>query len=777
MKIPSLKISSLFPKDLALKVLMFLVIPVSVVVLFPSPYAFEYKYEVGSVWLYDDVVAPFSFPVYKDEKQYQDEVKSVYSKVYFIFDVDTQVYRNQVREFEDFITNLKSYLDLKKSYQVKINRGVSTSSLKQDSIEIERLKNLLLEKVNVYELEKIESLNKIGYFEIGKFKVLGQAYLSMIYQPAGVLSIPRANLNRNEIVLRKGKFEEIYKEGKFYDLSECWNLAKDFVRKNFSEFEEVDTAGFDLVAKIYYSFVRPNLIFNEKETNDLIEREKSKVLKTVGVVRENEKIISKHEIITPEIYLKLESLKKAQKERGIGTGKILKDLGRFILTGCVFAIFWIYLYMYRKRIYFDNKLIALITALFLFEILLAFLVGKIKVTSSDVNYLVLIPTFSMLMTIIFDSRVAFWATSVISFITGFVLGYSYDFAVSSFVAGTVAIYSVRSIANRMQIFKSFVFIFFAYVFVVLGFSLQKYESVNYLFVKLGFVTANSLLSPIFTYGLLIFFERIFGIMTEITLLELSDFNHPLLRELQARAPGTFHHSIAVATLAESAAKAIGANPILARVGAYYHDVGKILNPEFFIENQMESDKLHDSITPEQSVQIIISHVEEGQKLAKRYKLPSEIIKFIPMHHGTTLVAYFYGKALKRRELKDVEIEESNFRYKGPKPDSKETAIVMLADSVEAAVRSLDDKTPENIEKIVEAIFENRIEDGQLDESNLTFKDIEEIKKTFIQMLVNLYHPRVKYPAQEEILKEKSERTPEPKAKSKKRTRKVKNGGD
>ncbi len=775
MKIPSLKLSALLPKDLLLKVFMFLLIPVSVVILFPSPYALEYKYEVGSVWLYDDVVAPFSFPVYKDEKQYQDEIKSVYSKVYFIFDVDTQVYANQVKEFEEFVTNLKSYLDLKKSYQAKINRGVSATSLKQDSVEIEKLKNLLLGKIDAYELGKIEELSRIGYFEIGKFKVLGQTYLSAIYQPVGVLSIPRASLNRNEIVLRRGKFEEIYRQGKFYDMSECWNFAKDFVKKNFAEFGEVDTIGFDLVAKVFYSFVKPNLIFNEKETNDLIEREKSKVLRTIGIVRENEKIISRHEIVTPETYLKLESLKRAQKERGIGAGEVLKDLGRFILAGSVFAIFWIYLYMYRKKIYFDNKLIALITALFLFEILLAFLLTRIKVADGHINYLILIPTFSMLMTIIFDSRVAFWATVVISFIIGFVVGYSYDLAVSSFVAGSVGIYSVRSIANRMQIFRSFVFIFLAYLFVVLGFSFQKYEGINSILVRFGFITANALLSPIFTYGLLIFFERIFKIMTEITLLELSDFNHPLLRELQARAPGTFHHSIAVATLAEAAAKAIGANLILARVGAYYHDVGKILNPEFFVENQMEADKLHSSITPEQSVQIIISHVEEGQKIAKRYNLPPEIIKFIPMHHGTTLVAYFYGKALKRRELKNIEIEESNFRYKGPKPDSKETAIVMLADSVEAAVRSLDDKTQKNIEKTVEAIFESRIEDGQLDESNLTFKDIEEIKKTFIQMLVNLYHPRVKYPSQEEILKGEAELIRE--QKSKKRTRRAKNGGN
>jgi len=765
--------TSLFQRDLILKVLMFFLIPISAVFLFRSPHAFEYKYEIGSVWLYDDVVAPFSFPIYKDEKQYQEELEKVYSRVYFIFDVDTQVYKNQLNELRKFLTNLKSYLDLKQNYQVKLNQRVNLNLLKHDSIEIENLRENLIQKVTNDELNKIESMYKIGYFDFNKLKIVGETYLALVYQPVGVISVPRSELKRNEIVLRRGKFEEVYKQGKFYDLRESFELAKELTRRNFPELIEVDSVYFDIIAKIFYSFVKPNLIFNESETNNLIEREKSKVLRTAGIVRENEKIISRHEIITPDKYLKLESLKRAQKERGIGTGQVIKDLGRFILTGTLFAIFWIYLYMYRKKIYFDNKLLSLITALFLLEILLAFLITKIK-TGYEIYYLILIPAFSMLMTVIFDSRVAFWATVVISLIIGSLIGYNYDIASASFVAGTIAIYSVRSIGNRMQIFRSFIFILIAYVFVIVGFSFQKYESIAVIFAKLGFATANAFLSPILTYGLLIFLERIFGIMTEITLLELSDFNHPLLRELSARAPGTFHHSIAVATLAEAAAKAIGANPVLARVGAYYHDVGKIFNPEFFVENQMESDKLHNSIMPEQSVHIIISHVEEGQKIAKRYKLPSEIIKFIPMHHGTTLVAYFYGKALKRKELRNIEIEESNFRYKGPKPDSKETGIVMLADSVEAAVRSLDEKTPENIEKTVEAIFESRIEDGQLDESNLTFKDIEDIKRTFIQILVNLYHPRVKYPGQEEIVEEASERK-EVKIKGKRKARRLKNG--
>ncbi|CUT05573.1 7TM-HD extracellular, partial [Candidatus Kryptobacter tengchongensis] len=241
----------LFQRDLILKVLMFFLIPISAVFLFRSPHAFEYKYEIGSVWLYDDVVAPFSFPIYKDEKQYQEELEKVYSRVYFIFDVDTQVYKNQLNELRKFLTNLKSYLDLKQNYQVKLNQRINLNLLKHDSIEIENLRENLIQKVTNDELNKIESMYKIGYFDFNKLKIVGETYLALVYQPVGVISVPRSELKRNEIVLRRGKFEEVYKQGKFYDLRESFELAKELTRRNFPELIEVDSVYFDIIAPFF----------------------------------------------------------------------------------------------------------------------------------------------------------------------------------------------------------------------------------------------------------------------------------------------------------------------------------------------------------------------------------------------------------------------------------------------------------------------------------------------------------------------------------------------
>jgi hypothetical protein len=708
--------------------------------LFPAPGGFNYQYEIGTVWLYDDIVAPFSFPIYKDEKQYIHELKKAEEEVFFVFDIDMKLHSQVRREFSSFVSDLESYFKLLSLYQIKLARG---RDVRKDSIEIEKLRRLISERTGLSygELEILFNSYKNGVFRISRLKNTGYSFFRAIYS-RGILSMPKSKLRRSEILLRRSnKFEEVVKVNRFYDMLDAREFLKQIIGRNFEDNDK------DIVVKMLYSFVRPNLIFNKDETEQLIMKAREKVTRTLGVVRESEKIIARHEIVTPEVFLKLESLKRAREERGIGSGGLIQDVGRIFHIGAILAIYGIYLYMFRKRIYFNNKLLVLIAVIIFFEVLVAFIVNQVDI-KLPLQYLIIVPTASMLLTIIFDSRVAFFGTITISLIIGAMVGNSYEFSVAFIIAGAIASYTVRDIKNRIQIFWSLLFIFLSYLVVIIGFSLERQEGGMNILTKIAFAGGGALLSPIFTYGLLIFFEKIFGIITDLSLLELSDFNHPLLRELSSRAPGTFHHSIMVATLAEAGAKSIGANPILARVGAYYHDIGKILKPEFYVENQSEAIELHRKISPEESCRIIISHVEEGKKLAEKYRLPAEIANFIPMHHGTSLVAYFYGKALKRSELKHV--KESDFRYRGPKPNSKETAIVMLADSVEAATRSMDEKTPENIKAMIDAIFRSRIEDKQLDESNLTFKDVEMIKNVFYQILVSAYHQRVKYPGQEKI---------------------------
>jgi putative nucleotidyltransferase with HDIG domain len=397
-------------------------------------------------------------------------------------------------------------------------------------------------------------------------------------------------------------------------------------------------------------------------------------------------------------------------------------------------------------------MLSIIGVLLIFEALLMHFAFTAQ-TALPVEYLVLVPVASMIVAIVFDSRVAFQTTIAVALLVGAMKGNDFSAMFTSLSAGALAVYTVRDIKNRTQIFRSLVFIFIGYSVATLAISLQQVEDVSTILAKFSLIAVNSVLSPIITYGLLIFFEKVFNIATDLTLLELSDFNHPLLRELSQKAPGTFHHSIIVGTLAEKAAKAVAANPILARVGAYYHDIGKIMRPEYFIENTMDSDKSkHEWLPPDVSVQMVVSHVADGIELANKYHLPQRVVDFIPMHHGTALVAYFYGKALKR-PFATGDVSEEDYRYDGPKPHSKETAIVMLADSVEAAARSLQDKSLDNIETVMEDIVKSRYEEGQLDDTDLTFSDLTKIKESFLSVMSGIYHKRIEYPDQPGALPE------------------------
>ncbi len=388
---------------------------------------------------------------------------------------------------------------------------------------------------------------------------------------------------------------------------------------------------------------------------------------------------------------------------------------------------------------------------------MTFLVNQVSVPA-PVQFLIFIPAASMLLTIMFDSRVGFYTTVILTLVTGALRGNDYTFMAMNFIAGGIAVYTVRDIKNRSQIFRSFLFILLGYFLTILAFGLERFAPWDVMLIEFAFAASNALISPVLTYGLLIFFEKMFKITTDLTLLELSNFDRPLLKDLARKAPGTFNHSMTIGTIAEAAAEKIKANPLLARVGAYYHDIGKTITPQNFVENQLDSNNIHENLKPEQSVNLIKSHVQEGINLAIENGLPREIIDFIPMHHGTSIMSYFYERA-KVLDGED-EVNEKDFRYPGPKPNSKETAIIMLADGCESAVRSIEEPDPTKVENVIANIFKSRIEDKQLDESPITFADLTKMKEAFIGILLGQHHRRIKYPNQEEVEKgvkeEKSE---------------------
>ncbi|WP_243663306.1 HD family phosphohydrolase [Rhodothermus marinus] len=469
-------------------------------------------------------------------------------------------------------------------------------------------------------------------------------------------------------------------------------------------------------------------------------------------MKAGEVIVQRGQVVTEEIKRKLISLERAQQERG-GTALFWRRLlGQTLVTLATYLFFFLYLFLLRRPIFDDNAQVLLIALIFAAILGLYAIAVRLPTLAM---YAVPVAIASILLTVIFDSRVALFGTITLAFIGGHLLSYDFEFVFATVFAGTLGIFSVRDIKNRGQFFLSAGLVFLGYL-VVLGASALWHPAASGRFLSdLLLVGINSVL-VLMAYPLLWVFERAFDITTDLTLLELSDTNRPLLKELSLRAPGTFNHSLQVANLAEAAAAAIGAHALLVRVGALYHDIGKMVKPEYFVENQRPGMNPHENLKPRMSALIIASHVKEGLEIGRQYGLPKKVLDFIPMHHGTTRIEYFYRKAVE--QTGDPNLPDAEFRYPGPKPNSKETAILMLADSVEAASRALEEPTHKRLEALIDQIFRARIEDGQLDDTDLTFRDLQKIKETFLQMLLAIYHIRVKYPGMEE-LEQKDQKAP------------------
>jgi len=371
------------------------------------------------------------------------------------------------------------------------------------------------------------------------------------------------------------------------------------------------------------------------------------------------------------------------------------------------------------------------------------------------SYIVPIAVAPIILTIIFDSRVGLTATITMAMITGIIHDNSFEYLIATTVACSLGVFSVRDIKNRSQFFFTTPGVVMgSYLFVLGGFALTRYTGLDQYSTDVLFVVINSIFI-LFTYPLILLIEKLFKITTDFTLLELGDTNLPLMKKLMNEAPGTFHHSLQVANLAESAASEIGANGLLCRVGAMYHDIGKMDKPAYFIENQNKSND-HDKLKPKMSALVIKNHVSEGVKIAKEYNMPNVIIEFIKTHHGTSLIKYFYGKAQNQKET----IPEEDFRYDGPIPYTKEQGILMLADGVEAASRAMKDPNYSKLENLINRLIDDHINDGQLSNCPLTFKHIQTIKNSFLNILVGVYHSRIEYP-EDKKKKKPNEEKPKP----------------
>ncbi len=499
----------------------------------------------------------------------------------------------------------------------------------------------------------------------------------------------------------------------------------------------------DLGQGLVKHFMRPNTFENAEKTRLLQAAARDSVSPVMVTIRKEEKIVGAGDVVTLEHIQKLEAL-------GLSRGGVpwQSITGNALLVALLMVVVLFYLYQQNREIYTNAGVLYLMGIIVVVIVVVAKGILAIELTRSPefgalLGYMVPIGAAGMLIAILIDSRVAVLVVSVLSLLLALMAGGQVNFGVVGLVGGITGVYSVSKLSQRGDLARAGFYTSAANIAAITVMGLVSNASPA-LVVSSAFIlgTTNGILSSILTNGSLPYLENAFGITSSVRLLELSHPNNPLLKKLLTEAPGTYHHSILVGNLAEAAAGAVGGESLLVRVGAYYHDIGKIKRPYFFIENQLSSDNPHDKIAPTLSTLILTSHVRDGLELAREHKLPQSILKIIEQHHGSSLVTYFYHKA---RENGGDNINEDEFRYEGPKPQTKEAAIVMLADSVEAAVRSMQNRTHSRVEGLVRKILRDKLMDGQLDECDLTFKDLEKITEAFLRVLGGIFHSRVEYP--------------------------------
>ncbi len=670
------------------KVLLFLITVVSIVYLFPKRGQFKYDFTVGKPWQYDNLYAPFDFSIHKSEEEIEKNKEQIRkeSKKYFL-----------------------------------LNEGVK----KEVSLAFQKTMN---------SLSVSDSLTKRAIKQLSK---KGKSIVNLIYK-RGLLeegTIEEGHGSESELVaLRNGNTIE----GVLFSRFIKTNNLLETIHENI---QGVDDYQRQILLESVTNVVRPNVSFDEKFTQKELEEALKNMSYTKGKVSKGELIILKGDIVEGERFHVLKSY-QLNSESAIWTASNYYWIvfGYTILVSLALLMMLLFLQGYRNEIFNDNNKVT-----FIFFNMVVMILIQTLVVKTNPKYLYVVP-LSMLPIVLkafFDARLGLFTHVLTVLLLGFIVPNSFEFIYLHIIAGIAAILTITELYKRANLFISIGQVTFIYMITYLAFSILKrgnVDEINWLY--LGLFAANGLLSFLSVFFIYVY-EKVFGLVSDVTLLELSNTNSKLLRELNEKAPGTFQHSMQVANLAEAAANEIGANSMLVRTGALYHDIGKIANPMYFTENQLTGVNPHNDLSTSDSVRIILDHVISGIEIAKSYNLPDRIIDFIRTHHGTNTVYYFYKK--EKQENPDTEIDVKRFQYPGPIPFSKETAILMICDAAEAASKSLKEPTAQEIDTLIDRIVEQQKNDNQFINSDITFREIEKIKKIIKGKLMNIYHLRVEYP--------------------------------
>ncbi len=645
---------------------------------------FQYEFQAGKPWLHPTLFAPFDFAIHKSDRQIREERERVSVQNYPYFDFD----------------------------KAATAKGRESLMLLLD----EKLPDQLLNRIKTRQLT---------------LKIFDVVQNRGIIQHHKVLE--KADKDQKVQVV-KDRMATVYALTDLFTISSAFDFAA----------RMVDTARFvdkPMILQLLGEVFVQNLVYNESMSKQELSASLQKISPTYGMVQQGELIISEGDLVTEDKFLLLSSL-SYETEKRTGDFKRINTLiaGQFILVLAVFITLYLFIRLLRNDLFNELKKINLILVLMLLNILPGYLI-----LSREPSLVYLLP-FGLLPIVLitfFDSRTTVLVHLLTIFLVSIVVPNAFQFAFLQLIVGYVVVFSLDKHSRRFYFFRTSGFIFLTYIVIYLGFSLIQVSEFSLIDQRMIWMFALSAALTLMALPMIYFFERIFGLVTELTLLELSNTNSPLLRELAAKAPGTFQHSMQVANFAEEALYAIGGNVMLARTGALYHDIGKLSNPYYFIENQMGSYNPHDDIQPAESASIIINHVISGIEMARKARLPEMVIDFIRTHHGTSRVNYFY--VLQQRKNPGLHVDERDFSYHGPLPFSRETAVVMMADSVEAASRSMKAPTEQKISDLVENIVGKQIENNQFINANITFKEIQIVRRILKKKLMNSYHIRIAYP--------------------------------
>lgn len=669
-------------KNLIYKSLIFIA-TVSVIVYFlPNEGKFNYQFDINKPWKYGLLQASFDFPIYKNDIQVQKEQDSILADYQPYFQIDKEAEKNVLSKLrEDYNKTLRHSLP-GTDYVRYIERTLK--ALYEDGI------------IAGNDLKRMEEDSIIAIRLVDK-NVATSRFIDQLYT---VKEAYEYLLNADTTHYKKKI------------LQQC-NLN---------------------------DYITPNLVYDEEKSEAAQKDLLSNISWANGFVLNGQKIIDRGEIVDEQTYNILESLRKEWEKRSDSVQeKRLTLAGQILYVGIFLFCFMAYLELFRADYYERKGTLTLLFALIVFFPVLSSIMVEQNLSSIYVVPFAMIP---IIVRVFLDSRTAFMAHVTIILLCSITLRFPHEFILLQVVAGMVAIYSLRELSQRSQLLRTALVVFISYALLYFAFELIHEDDLTKLNTRMYIYFMINGILLLFAYPLLFLLEKIFGFTSDVTLVELSNINNSLLREMSEVAPGTFQHSLQMANLAAAAANKIGGKSQLVRTGALYHDIGKMVNPAFFTENQSGVNP-HKSLSYEQSAQVIISHITDGLKLAEKHNLPKMIKDFISTHHGRGLTKYFYISY--KNEHPDEEVDQEKFRYPGPNPFTKEQAVLMMADSVEAASRSLPEYTEESISTLVDKIIDTQVSEGYFKECPITFKDIATVKALFKEKLKTMYHTRISYP--------------------------------